>query len=378
MPRKTLPIPSQRHVLLMIQTDRAHERLMLEGIADYSEHHTHWQVHLEVSPRPEMLLDATFDGMIVEPTGPLYNHLGAAVRPLISVAHTPDPSGPPSVTVDNQAVGRMAADHLADLGLRNLVYVPPHDAPWARDRGRGFLDACTVRGLNCAVFDNDLTESQLIERFKTLPTPIGVLAANDRWALTVSRAARGAGLRIPEQLALISVDNEAETCRLADPPLTSIDHGTRRIGYEAARMLDRWMSTGQRPDSVLIQPVGVVARPSTDLLAIDDPDVVAALRYIRSHADKPTKVADVLKHVAMSRRSLEMHFSKALGRTIHEEITRVRIDRAKHLLISSDWSIVHISDACGFAFPSQFSYAFRREVGLPPARFRDRFRYKRT
>lgn len=382
MPKSAPSTTSQKRVLLMIATDHMHERSILEGIADYAEHHAHWQHHLEFTVRPDPIERGRVDGMIVEAINePTHVALATTQIPVITVANEPRPGGPPAVVVDNQAVGRMGANHLADLGLQHLAFVASANAPWSINRCAGFTAACHERKVQCTVMDPlaVVGEEAMAKWLTTLPDPVGVMASNDRRALEVSRACRSAGLLIPEQVALIGVDNEAETCRLAHPPLSSIDHGTRRIGYEAATLLDQWMTTGRRPPPVtLIQPVGVIARPSTDLLSIDNADVVAALRYIRTHADEPMKTKDVLKHVAMSRRSLELHFAKAIGRTIHEEIIRVRIDRAKQLLISSDWSIVHISDACGFAFPSQFSYAFRREVGLPPAKFREQYRYKRS
>ena len=141
--------------------------------------------------------------------------------------------------------------------------------------------------------------------------------------------------------------------------------------------MDQWLTTGRRPPQPPpIQPIGVVSRPSTDLLAVRDGEVVAALKFIRAHADEPLKVADVLKHVAMSRRALEMHFREAISRTIHQEIMRVRIERAQSLLVGSDMSVVQVGDACGFGFPSQFSNAFRRETGLSPAAYRKQRRYQ--
>jgi len=179
-------------------------------------------------------------------------------------------------------------------------------------------------------------------------------------------------------MALLGVDDEVEICRLSNPPLSSIDHGSRRVGYEAARLLDRWMATGKRPaGSVVVTPTGVVLRRSTDLLAVDDSEVAAAIRYIRNHPTGALKVSDVLRRLAVSRRSLEIRFHRVLGRTIHEEITRVRMDRARQLLIGTDWSMPHIADACGYAFASQFSNAFKREMGISPVAFRNQFRYRK-
>lgn len=377
--RADMPI---RRVLLMIGMDHAHGRAILEGIADYGDHHhARWQHQLEERIAPEPIDRGGVDGMIVEmAASPISDALRRTRIPAMTVAHVPDPEGCPAVIVDNVAVGRMAAHYLADLGLKHLAFVPTGRAAHSDDRRDGFTRACAARHVSCTIFGDPTPddENALANWIRELPDPVGILGVTDRVALAISRACRIAGKRIPEQVALLGVDNEAESCRLADPPLSSIDHGTRRVGYEAARLLDQWMTTGLRPPgSVLIQPIGVVSRPSTDLLAIDDPDLVAAIRLIRSHATDPLKVEDVLKHVAVSRRSLEIHFQQAMGRTIHQEITRVRIDHARKLLITSDWSMPVIADACGFGFASQFSHAFKRETGLPPQQFRNQFRYRR-
>lgn len=371
-----------KRVLLMVSMEHAHGRNILQGIADYADHHAPWQHQLEVNIQPGPIDRGGVDGIIVEPrTGEVQEALRRSGVPVVTVTAVHGEHGLPAVVVDNQAVGRMAADHLADLGLKHLAFVPIPGALHSRDRAEGFIARAAARKVAVSVCDpsavND--ETTLAHWLRGLSDPVGILASNDRKALEVARACRLAGRRIPEQVALLGVDNEIETCWLTSPPLSSIDQGTRRIGYEAARLLDAWMTAGERPPAtVLIQPIGVISRPSTDLLAIGDPEVVAAIRFIRSAVAEPLKVRDVLRHVALSRRSLELHFQRALGRTIHQEITRVRIDRAKQLLITSDWNMPYIADACGFAFHSQFSYAFKRETGMSPLKFRGQFRYRRV
>jgi LacI family transcriptional regulator len=366
-------------VLIMVSTERAYGRGMLEGVADYVDHHARWQCELQVEIKAELLESTVYDGMIVEQRYPIIPALRQVKKPIVGVAGVSDPDGPPAVVADNHAVGRMGANYFADLGLKYLVYVSSTLGPFVEPRAAGFKSVCDARRLECMIVSRpDLqTDAALAKWIKGLPRPVGIMATNDVLALQVSRACRLAGRRIPEDVALMGVDNDTVTCRLGDPPLTSIDHGTRRVGYEAARMLDQWMLTGKRPDSsVLTQPVAVISRPSTDLLAVNDADVVTALRFIRDNAAKRLKVAQVLEKVAMSRRSLEMHFQKTIGRTIHDEIVRVRIERAKGMLIGGDWPMPVIAEACGFPFASQFSHAFRRETGHTPSEFRRQFRYR--
>ncbi len=346
---------------------------------DYADHHRRWQHFLELTPRNEPVSQGRIDGIIIASEYPAIMGRSSRSRPIPTVRVTGplDAKVPPAVVADNHAVGRMGANYLADLGLKHLTFVPTAEI-FSDHRAAGFLEACRLRRVSSSLLDRRraMNPETLREDIARLPDPAGVMVATDRAALEVSRACRLIGKRIPEQVALLGVDNETEICRLVDPPLTSIDHGSRRIGYEAAKLLDHWLTTGRRPErSVTVQPIGVIARQSTDLLAIENPDVVAAIRFIRSRFSDAIKVKDVLKHVAMSRRSLEMHFRATLGRTIHDEIMRMRIDRARQLLATSEWGMPHIADECGFSLASQFSFVFKRETGETPRMFRKRHRY---
>lgn len=367
-----------KRVLVSIVAEHVVGRRILEGIADYADHHGRWQIFLDLAIHADPIRERHIDGIITAAELLQYPKFRRLMHraPALRVTGPPADDGTPAVVVDNQAVGRMGANYLADLGLKHLAYVP-YPSTFSDHRAMGFEQACRARRLSYTILTAEQAAASRLRRsIARLPDPVGIMVATDRKALEVSRVCRLIGRRIPEQVALLGVDNETEICRLVDPPLTSIDHGPRRIGYEAARLLDHWMTTGQRPQrSLVVQPVRVVARQSTDLLAIDDPDVVTAIRFIRSNFSEAIKVNDVLKHVAMSRRSLEMHFRAALGRTIHEEIMRVRVERAKQLLATSDWSMPQIAAECGFALASQFSYVFKRETGEAPSAYRSRHRY---
>jgi len=364
--------------MVMVSLDGAYGRAILQGIADYAERHTKWQYQLEVRLSAEAVRRGGVDGMIIEVRDPpVADAMRKSKIPIITVANVPYRNAPPAVVVDNRAVGRMAVDHLAGLGLKHLAYVPVVNTPASDRRAEGFVERCNDRHLAVDVCDAEIAgdDDRLVEWVRSLPQPVGIFACHDRRALQVARVCRLAGRRIPEDVALLGVDNEIEICRLTDPPLSSIDHGSRRIGMEAARLLDGWMSGGPRPASpTLIEPIRVVSRPSTDLLTLDDPDVVTALRFIRENAGEALKVRDVVRHLAMSRRSLELHFTSAIGRSIHREIVRVRIERAKELLLASDANMAQVAEACGFALPSQFSYVFRRETGVSPLRYRQQSR----
>jgi LacI family transcriptional regulator len=184
-------------------------------------------------------------------------------------------------------------------------------------------------------------------------------------------ACRGAGLAIPDEVAVLGVDNDELLCELAAPPLSSVMPNTLRTGYEAAALLDRMMrGEAVRPVAHLIPPVGVVARQSTDVLALDDRAVAQAVRFIREHACEGINVGDVLRGVPLSRRVLEQRFRRLLGRTPREEILQVRLARVKQLLTETDLTLYRVAERTGFEHVEYLSVVFKRETGRTPRQFR--------
>jgi len=178
-------------------------------------------------------------------------------------------------------------------------------------------------------------------------------------------------IAVPEEAAVIGVDNDRTLCALADPPLSSVICNSRRAGYEAASLLDRVMSgESVSPDAILIEPLGIETRQSTDILAIDDPHVAVALRFIREQACRGINVGDVLSRVPISRRVLESRFGKLLGRTPHQEITRRRIAHVKRLLMETELPLSTIATRTGFQHDEYMTVAFKKQVGLPPSKYR--------
>ena len=172
-------------------------------------------------------------------------------------------------------------------------------------------------------------------------------------------------------VAVIGVDNDELLCELSDPPLSSVIPNSHRTGYEAAKLLDEMMrGKTARGETHLIPPLGIATRQSTDVLAIEDRNVARAVRFIRQHACDGINVKDVLKEVPHSRTLLESHFKKLLGRTPHEEILRVKLNRVKQLLTDTDLSLEQIAQRAGFPHVEYLSVAFHREVGMPPSKFR--------
>lgn len=293
-----------------------------------------------------------------------------------------------SVTTDNVQVGAMAAQHLLDAGLRHFAFFGV-EAPFSALRENGF--AATLRAAGHHHFNyydpnrgwahylellHDIDDS-LIRWLQQLPKPIGIVAAHDPLGWHLAQVCRHAGIAVPEEVAIVGVNNDELVCNLANPPLSSVALPWAREGAEIARALDRLLDAvgtdrRRRPvgEMVIIPPEGVVARQSTNLLAVGDPLLRRALQFIREHAGTPMTVDDILQQVPISRRRLEIDFQHHLRRTPKQEITRVRLERAKLLLTQTDLSIPVVAERCGYNYAERFTVAFRRQMNLTPVDFR--------
>lgn len=367
-------------------------RKVVSGVMAFAHQRGNWNVCLPESSSGSSLdcmLTGRWDGVIVgfdDPHGP--ELLGLSV-PLVGVGggygwFRPDMKIP-YVGTDNTAVARLAADHLLERGFVHFAYCGYSPTPvngCSRKRADAFRDAILRAGRSCAVHNVPNTASDSWESLRgdlarwllSLPRPLGLMACNDSRALQILEACRMAGLRVPEDVAVVGVDNEEAICSFTDPPLTSVDQGAQQTGYEAALLLDQWMdgkpvASGKRS----VSPVGIVARGSTEILAVDDHDVAAALHFIREHAGKPIGLDDVGSATGMTNATLRRRFKAVLGRTVHGEIRRVRIERAKRLLVSTDWSFRQIARESGFCSVQHMSTRVRQATGHTPREYRQRY-----
>jgi LacI family transcriptional regulator len=200
------------------------------------------------------------------------------------------------------------------------------------------------------------------------------MACNDSRALQILEACRMADLRVPEDVAVVGVDNEEAICPFTDPSLTSVDQGAQQTGYEAAALLDQWISGEPvAPGKRSVSPVGIVARGSTEILAVDDRDVAAALQFIREHASERIGLDDVSAALTSTNATLRRRFKAVLGRTVHDEIQRVRLERAKQLLVSSDLTFRQIANRSGFCSVQHMTTRIRQATGHTPRQYRQRY-----
>lgn len=283
--------------------------------------------------------------------------------------------GLPLVCTDNQAAGRMGAEHLLGHGFANLAYFSDTSVEGSGRRLESFRDTVESTGRECHVLliegesPSEIREAAA-DCLASLPKPIGIMAYNDYYGrLTIDEALR-LGLRVPDDVAVLGMNNNPWMTIMPKVPLSSIGLDKHRIGYLAAETLDAVMNGENPPTPRLVPPLGVVSRRSTDVVRVDDPIVSRAMAYIRDHLSEGIIVEEVLMELGISRRNLEQRMKRAIGKTPRAAINDARIEQAKGLLVATDKPMYQIADMCGFEQPSQFFVVFKRLVGMTPGQFR--------
>lgn len=377
----------RRSVALLIETSNAYSRGLLEGVIAYTKTRGNWSVHLTEQERgalpPSWLNSWDGDGIIARiETDPIGRALKKFGLPIVDLSAARHVSGVPWADTEDRAIAKLAMEHFTERGFRHLAYCGDAGFVWSVRRGEHFRKMALQAG--CQFFEfqsqaryapnfNPTSETRRIARWlNKLPRPVAVMACYDFKAQQVLDACRQQGIAVPEQVAVLGVDDDRLICELSEPTLSSIIPDTKQTGYDAAALLDQMMQ-GEKVAThqpLITQPQGIRVRASTDTLAIDDEEITRALGYIRRHATANIRVADVLRQGKLSRRALEHRFKKWLGHTPAEEIQRVRINRIKELLCETELSIGEIAERTGFEYGEYLAAAFKRETGFTPSDFR--------
>jgi len=286
----------------------------------------------------------------------------------------------PWVGVDDRGVAELAADHLLSKGLQHFATFSFEAGGWAGERRTRFKERITEAGGQChsdggldAAKSGPRAEVEsILGWLRELPTPCGVFACCDTWARVVASYCRGTGLRVPEDIALIGADDDPVECELTAPALSSVAIPWREMGREVAMVLRRGLDRKLPAEPVLVRPTHVAGRRSSDVLAVDEPLVAAAVAWIHEHSDRQILVSDVVRAVKTYRQRLERRFRAVLGRSVMVEVRRSRVERAKRLLAMTDLSLPDVALKSGFTSASLLSVAFRRETHTTPGAFRRR------
>jgi LacI family transcriptional regulator len=376
-------------IILLLEMSHAAGRKLLRGIIGYSRLHGSWKFYrtppfyTEDSNRTKAfayLKQIDADGIIAQGTSEII----AANLPAICIDIRTKIPGQPNITGDNLAAAKMAAAHLIDRGLRHFAYCGFDDINWSVERSENFTEYLTKAGFEVRHYCQPLSHRQrlwknereiLAQWLKTLPKPVGIMACNDDRAIQVAEACRIVDIKVPDEIAIIGVDNDELACELCDPPLSSVAFDFECAGFEAAALLEKMIHDKKTyPETIIIKATHVVTRQSTDILAVDDPSIADALRFIKNNARKMMLVEEIADAVAIARRSLEKRFRNKLGRSVHEEIVNVRMDLVAQMLIETNISIENIALAFGYSEVNNLSRCFRKVKGVNPLAFRKQFR----
>lgn len=378
------------HVALMIETSSVYGRRLLEGITRYLRTNRNWSIFLEQreldSVPPRWLKTWRGDGVISRWSSPgVASVLREAGLAAIDLSDRRPPFGLARIRNDDRAIGVMAAEHLLDRGFRSFAYCGFKGEYWAIDRREAFLDTLARSGFAGKVFESSWSwpgaepwedeQERIGAWIGLLPKPVGILTCNDVRGLHVLDACQRSALKVPEEVAVVGVDDDSLLCELCHPSLSSIVPNPEQIGFEAAAALDRLMEGGDVGfEERLVSPLGVATRLSTDVLAVDDEHLTSSVRFIRENACQGITVDDVLGRVPLSRSTLERRFRKFLGRSPQAEIRAVQLRRARQLLAETDHAMHRIAELVGFEHSEYFNVAFKREFGQTPGQFRQQAR----
>lgn len=387
MPRSAIT-SSVPHVAVCVDQFRSHGRGVMRGIAEYVETFGPWSLFIDP------LADSNY------PEGRSKNWRGDGILTYIESAARAErlrQRGVPTVELfayrldgklplvanDDMAIGRIAAEHFLERHFKNFAFSGYINTLWVTRREKGFADAIHEAGHREPISllirrpktlaQWETAQQQLTDWIRALPKPIGLMACSDDHAQRILDACQRANVAVPEEVAVLGVDNDEETCRLSNPPLTSVIDDSRRVGYEGARLLDALMRgkiKANEAEPIFIPPLGIATRRSTDLTAIEDSVVANATRYIRENAWRGLTVPDLLRKFGISKSALYRRFEDSLGRAPHQEILRVQLDWVKNLLLQTEMPLEKIAELSGFSNPNYLNVAFKRELEMTPGEFR--------
>jgi LacI family transcriptional regulator len=361
---------------------------MMNGVARFVQEHEPWCIYLKPTTAERSLrrwIDQwDGDGIITTILEEDEQSLADIKIPLVDLLGQFPERGFPIVRTNDRVVGQLGAQHLLERGLRHFGFCEFSDHFWSVRRREGFEQRLRSEGFSCQVHSStphnkgwtgpetwEQHERDLIQWIDRLPKPAGVMTSTDLLGQQFLEACLRAQVSVPDTIAVIGVDNDEPICRIASPPLSSVIIDDQRRGYEAAMLLSRLMAGEPKPDRpTFVDPVGVQARASSDVYAIDDDLLVKALRFLRENATTSVGVTDVAHELHVSRSLIERKFRRLLGRSINDEIIRLRVNLAIQLISETKLELTSIAVRCGFSSQAYMTSVFKTRIGRTPGSYR--------
>lgn len=376
-------------VALIVETSTLFGRRLMSGIAQYIRETRPWSIHFNErsvgETSPSWIGSWRGDGIITRVASPeIRNAIRDKSIPVVDLNEQLSGMGIPLISNDHAAIGRRAADHLLERGFQHFAFIGFSGHKWSDGRRDAFIQRVSAKNYPCDVYADKPVSVKHLHKWiwqteldrvadwvASLPKPIGIMACTDFRGVQLLNACRQAKVAVPEQAAVVAVGADDVACQFADPPLSSVVLNGWKMGYEAASLLDRMMRGQAAPESeMLVSPLDIFVRRSSDVMAISDPLVAKAVNFIRENVRMGINVETVLRHLGVARTTLQNHFRSAINRSVHDVLIEARLSCVKELLIETSLPIAEISALCGFQHPEYMSAALKKQTGLPPARYR--------
>jgi LacI family transcriptional regulator len=378
-----------KKVAITIAGNTFYGREALQGMLLYRLQKANWNVHYEGTTEPEALRRTAMavthwkaDGLLIQLTD---EKLGQFIRksgiPAVDIA-SQFSAGLVTVSLDNRQIGAKVAEFLIGRGFKDLAYCGYYRdySVYSTQRSEGFCGVACQAGVKCHVYHDAYPQkakdwidelAHLQAWIDRLPKPLGIMVCHDYRAHDVLWTCKMLGLRIPDDVAVVSVGNDNVECNITSPPLSSVVLPARQIGYTAAEILDGMMRQRKKPAQPILLPPGDIAlRRSSDITAVEDQDVAEVMRFISAHSGEHFAVKDILGALPISRRGLERRFFKHMGVTLRNAIIRAHVDRAKNLLAETDLKMPIVAQKSGFTQHQVFSQLFKKLTGVNPSQYR--------
>ncbi len=372
-----------KKIVLLVETSREFGRQLICGIARYSRINGPWSFYREPTGLRSSIPKLTnwgADGIIMR-NSLIKKELLDLKLPTILVLHdTNRPDYLPAVVTDSQAIAKLASEHLISKGFKYFAFCGFDNYEWSNARKFHFKKFIEETGYHVYVYDQPSKNKilnwkneqvRVLNWLKSLPKPIGIMTCNDDRGQHILEVCKLVGLKVPEDVSVVGVDNDPMICEVGDPPLTSIALNVEPAGYATAQLLDELIN-GKKMcgQEILVTATHLVQRQSTDILAVNDPEVAKAIRFIKQNAKNKLPVNEVVKNTYLNRRSLELRFRKTIHRSIQQEIRHVRVEWISKLLLETDLPISEITSLFNFTDVEHISRYFKKEKGMGLKEFR--------